>query len=518
MGRRGGRGRGRRKPEESASTPTTAAPKRMLMNVIDPGEVRVAILGKDGLEEVYIEREGGRFNHGNIFKGKVQNVEPSLQAAFIDIGGEKNGFLHISDVIPPFGGYDDILKRRRKKAPEDLRGMSIGDMLYKGQEVLVQITREQLDTKGPSLTTYVSIPGRYLVLMPAVSKRGVSRKITDDKERDQLKKALSELKPPKDMGFIIRTAGMGRGKEELQHDLNYLTRLWETLETKAKKTRPPAPLYQESDLVIRAIRDYLYDDVEELLIDGKDEHARALEFLQTVMPQAVEKTRLYEESDPLFHRYGVEAELDRIFARSVRLKSGGEILVEQTEAMVTIDVNTGRFRGSENSRDMILSINKEAAVEVARQLRLRDLGGLIMIDFIDMDRAEDRRAVEETLRKAMERDRARVTMLPISALGVMEMTRQRVRKSLKGTMYAACPHCAGTGLRKNPENLAMDLIRTLRARLDAECRDLDVRMHPDTALAIANARRSEIVEIERQYKIRIRFVADTTLPLDEIRI
>lgn len=490
----------------------------MLMNVIDPGEVRVAILGKDGLEEVYIEREGGRFNHGNIFKGKVQNVEPSLQAAFIDIGGEKNGFLHVSDVIAPFGGYDDILKRRRKKAPEDLRGMSISDMLYKGQEVLVQITREQLDTKGPSLTTYVSIPGRYLVLMPAVSKRGVSRKITDEKERDQLKKALSELKPPKDMGFIIRTAGMGRGKEELQHDLNYLTRLWETLETKAKKSRAPAPLYQESDLVIRAIRDYLYDDVEELIIDGKAEHARALDFLQTVMPQAAGKATLYEESDPLFHRYGVEAELERIFARSVRLKSGGEILVEQTEAMVTIDVNTGRFRGADSSRDMILSINKEAAVEVARQLRLRDLGGLVMIDFIDMDLAEDRRAVEETLRKAMDRDRARVTLLPISALGVMEMTRQRVRKSLKGSMYTTCPHCAGTGLRKNPENLAMDLLRAIRARLDSSATDLEVRMHPDTALAIANARRGELVDMEEQYKVRIRFRGDPTLSLDDLQI
>lgn len=490
----------------------------MLMNVVDPEEIRVAIVGERGVEELHIERGGREFSHGNVYKGKVQNIEPSLQAAFVDIGGEKNGFLHVSDVIPPYGGYEDILKKRRRRKKKDDKRPPIEDMLYKGQEVLVQITRESLSSKGPSLTTYVSLPGRYLVLMPAVAnKRGVSRKISNEKERTELKKALDELDPPEDLGFIIRTAGMGRGKEELSHDLAYLLRLWEAIQERTKAVKPPCSIYQESDLIIRAIRDYFYDDVEELVMDGEAEYTRAREFLCAVMPGYEERAKLCVEGEPLFNRYGIESEIARIMNRTVDLKSGGSLVIEQTEAMVTVDVNTGRFRRGDSTREIILAINMEAAEEVSRQLRLRDLGGLVMIDFVDMEHASDRRKVEERMREVMRRDRARVTMLPISSLGVMEMTRQRVRQSLRRTLLTQCPSCGGSGFLKSTEVLAVEFVRRLRALLEERAGILEARLHPSVALGILNEKRGAITDLEREKSSQVLVVADETLSQGEMR-
>ncbi len=489
------------------------------MNVLDAEQVRVAIAGSGGLEELYIERGGKGFAHGNIYKGKVQNIEPTLQAAFVDIGGEKNGFLHVTDIIPPFGGYDDVLKRRKRKEKRGGGRPSIEDMLYKGQEVLVQITREQLANKGPSLTTYISLPGRYLVLMPAVSKRGVSKKITDDKERQSLKAVLEQLDPPKDMGYIIRTAGMGHGKDELQTDLHCLTRLWDAIKDQAKKAKPPVALYQESDLVVRAIRDFVYDDVEEIIIDSPEGFTQAKTFLDVFMPEFTGRLFLYSDDEPIFNRYGIEDSIERTFDRSVRLPSGGELVIEQTEALVAIDVNTGRFRKGDSTRETILAMNKEAAAEAARQLRLRDLGGLVMIDFIDMDSAQDRRSVEDAFRQAARRDRARTTILPISQLGVMEMTRQRIRQSVKKTLYTPCPCCNGTGIRKSLDVLALELIRKIRHHLDEHGGDtLTVRMHPEAALALSNAKRSVLSEIEREKSCAIAFVAEASLRYDDIEL
>ncbi len=493
--------------------------RRVLMNVLDAEQVRVAIAGPSGLEELYIERGGNSFAHGNIYKGKVQNIEPTLQAAFVDIGGEKNGFLHVTDVIAPFGGYDDVLKKRKRKEKRGSGRPAIEDMLYKGQELLVQITREQLANKGPSLTTYISLPGRYLVLMPAVSKRGVSKKITDDKERQSLKAILEQLDPPKDMGYIIRTAGMGHGKDELQKDLYCLTRLWDAIKEQAKKAKSPVPLYQESDLVVRAIRDFVYDDVEEIVIDSPEGFAQAKNFLDVFMPEFTERLFLYTDGEPIFNRYGIEDSIERTFDRSVRLPSGGELVIEQTEALVAIDVNTGRFRKGDSTRETILAMNKEAAAEAARQLRLRDLGGLVMVDFIDMESVQDRRAVEDAFRQAARRDRARTTILPISQLGVMEMTRQRIRQSVKKTLYSICPCCNGTGIRKSVDVLALDLLRRIRAFLDEHGGSgLVVRMNPDAALALSNAKRAALAEIEQEKSCTITIAADGTLRYEEIEL
>lgn len=496
----------------------SALPKRrVLMNVFDKEQLRVAITGPGGLEELYIERGSNGFAHGNIYKGRVQNIEPALQAAFIDIGGEKNGFLHASDVIPPFGGYDDILKRRKRKEKKTEGRPAIEDMLYKGQEVLVQITREQLAHKGPSVTTYISLPGRYLVLMPATSKRGVSKKITDRRERAELKTILDQLDPPKDMGYIIRTAGMGHGRDELQKDLTCLTRLWDAIRTRAKKVKPPTALYQESDLVVRAIRDFVYDDIEEIIIDNREEYELAQNFLKIFMPEFSERLYLYTDGEPLFNRYKIENAIERTFDRSVRLPSGGEIVIEQTEALVAIDINTSHFR-KESTRETVLETNKEAAVEAARQLRLRDLGGLIMLDFIDMESAQDRREVEDVFRRAAKRDRARTTILPISQLGVMEMTRQRVRQSVKKTLYAPCPCCAGTGIRKSPDILALDLLRMVRAFFDSGDKPALVRMHPEAALALSNIARGALAQIEQASGRNVVITADPELRYDQIEI
>lgn len=493
--------------------------RRVLMNVLDSEQMRVAIVGPIGLEELYIERSANSFTHGNIYKGKVQNIEPTLQAAFVDIGGEKNGFLHASDVIPPFGGYDDVLKRRKRKEKSRQEGRpSIEDMLYKGQEVLVQITREQLANKGPSLTTYISIPGRYLVLMPAVSKRGVSKKITDDRERQSLKAILDQLEPPRDMGYIIRTAGMGRGKDELQNDLQCLTRLWDAIKDQTRKAKPPIALYQESDLIVRAIRDFVYDDVDEIVIDSEEGFNQAKGFLEAFMPEFTRRLFLYQDGEPIFDRYGVENAIERTFDRSVRLPSGGEIVIEQTEALVAIDVNTGRFRKGDSTRETILAMNKEAAAEVARQLRLRDLGGLVMIDFIDMESVQDRRAVEEAFRNASRRDRARTTILPISQLGVMEMTRQRIRQSVKKTLYTPCPCCDGAGIRKSIDVLGLEFLRKVRAALDENHGNVIVRMHPEAALAVANAKRLILTALEAEKGVTVTITADSRLKYDAIEL
>ncbi|MDR1520262.1 MAG: Rne/Rng family ribonuclease [Planctomycetota bacterium] len=500
--------------QPSASAPSEAGKplRRVLMNVLDSEQMRVAIISPGGLEELYIDRADKGFAHGNIYKGKIQNIEPTLQAAFVDIGGEKNGFLHASDVIPPFGGYDDVLKRRKRKEKHSGGRAGIEDMLYKGQEVLVQITREQLANKGPSLTTYISLPGRYLVLMPAVAKRGVSKKITNERERQSLKSILDQLEPSHDMGFIIRTAGMGRGKEELQKDLQCLTRLWDAIREQARLNKPAVALYRESDLVVRAIRDFVYDDIGEIVIDSEAGFAQAEKFLSAFMPEFVDRLVLYRDPEPIFDRYGVEEAIERTFDRSVRLPSGGEIVIEQTEALVAIDVNTGRFRKGDSTRETIIAINREAAVEVARQLRLRDLGGLVMIDFIDMESAHDRREVEDVFRQAVRCDRARTAILPISQLGVMEMTRQRIRQSVKKTLYAPCPHCEGTGIRKSLDVLGLEFIRKLRVFIgERRGAGLAARLHPDAAMSLANAKRAALAAIEAEGGLSISIVADAAL-------
>jgi len=424
--------------------------KRMLINVAEAEEARLAIVEDDLLSELYVERTTEEKYLGNIYKGRIANIEPSIQAAFVDFGREVNGFLHASDVMPAYS-----------RAPQGERE-DIGAMLVKGQEILVQITKDQIRTKVPTVTTYISLPGRYLVLMPSINKCGVSKKITSEEERQKLRALLKDLNPPAGMGYIIRTAGIDRSREELARDLDYLLNLWKAILEKVRTQESPATIYKESDLVIRSIRDLFTGDIEEVIIDDYEVYTRAKEFLAAVMPRHQEGVKYYPGPTPLFHKYNVERQIVGLQARRVPLKSGGSLIIEQTEALVAIDVNSGKFKGEKNLEETAYRTNKEAAAEIARQVRLRDLGGLIVCDFIDMRESKHRTSVERSLRSHLRRDRARVRVARMSRFSLIEMTRQRVRESLKRTTYDQCPTCTGTGYVKSVESVSLEVLRELQ--------------------------------------------------------
>ena len=359
--------------------------KDMLINVSEGEECRIALLEDGKLQELYMERTSSTSHVGNIYKGRVTNVEPSIQAAFVDFGLGRNGFLHISDLLPSYFGRrgEDIQETvGRKMARRDRP--PIQRCLRRGDEIIVQIIKEGIGTKGPTLTTYLSIPGRILVMMPGMGKMGVSRKIEDDAERRRLRQILDGLKPPKDVGFIIRTAGVGKSKTDIQRDLTYLTRLWLNIEKKRQEFAAPMELYTEGDLVTRTVRDVFTSEVERIIVDNKDVAKRVKEFIKLAQPRTKNKVDVYEELIPLFHKYGIEGEIEQMYTRHVPLPSGGSLVIDSTEAVVAIDVNSGRFRDHNDAEMTAFKTDMEAADEIPRQLKLRDLGGVIICDFIDL--------------------------------------------------------------------------------------------------------------------------------------
>jgi ribonuclease E len=521
---------------ESASAPAPAgaprgegrprAEKLVLLNVADPGEVRVAILMGGRLDEIYLER-AGRTLTGNIYRGTVTNVEPSLQAAFVDIGTGRNGFLHASDCLPPSGGHEEILSSRRRRGRREAGPeapaegyLPIEKMLHKGQDVLVQVTKEGIGTKGPALTTYLSLPGRYLVLMPAMAKLGVSKKIEDELQREELRRTMAALKPPKGLGFIARTASVGHPADDLARDMDFLVGLWGALAKRAQSAKAPALIYQESDLVIRAVRDFVPNDTTSIVIDSPEAGERVRSFLELVCPELVGLVRLHEGPAPLFHQHGVEQELSRLGRRRVKLPSGGSLVIEQTEALVAIDVNTGGYRGRERDQAAaILRTNLEAAREIAYQVRMRDIGGLVIIDFIDMDEHGHCRQVERELRASLERDRAKITVVPMSELGVVEMSRQRTRLGLDRSMYETCPACRGLGTVRSPESLGLDLLREVKAACGrGDCTGIEALFSPPVALAVTNLYRGNLLRLEESTGVKIMVGADPAMGPGQMRV
>jgi len=488
--------------------------QEMLINVAQPEECRIAIVEDGVLEELYVERTAQDNYVGNIYKGVVINLEPSIQAAFVDFGVGRNGFLHVSDVEPQYfrqGGYDPAQgaegngnggsngqrDRRRRTAVRPRVKPPIQDMLRRGDEVLVQVTKEGIGTKGPTLSTYISIPGRYLVLMPALGRVGVSRKIEDEELRTKLRDVMLELNPPKGLGFIVRTAGIDRTKKELSRDLAYLLRLWKVIVRRIKKSEAPTDIYEESDMIIRTIRDIFSNDVDTISIDEKLAYERAREFLQLVMPRSVHRLQLYEGREPLFHRYRLDEEIAKIQRRTVPLRQGGSIVIDQTEAMVAIDVNSGSFRAEDSAEETAYQINLSAAKEIARQIRLRDLGGVVVNDFIDMRQERHRRGVERALRDAVKRDRARTKILRTSPFGLIEMTRQRVRPGLKRNVYADCPACRGAGVVKTPESMAIEVVRYLMLTCQKPgIAKVCVTVTDEVATYLSNKKRRELARLE----------------------
>lgn len=485
--------------------------REMLINVAESEECRIAVVDEGKLEELYIERAGVGHHVGNIYKGKVVNIEAGIQAAFIDFGAERNGFLHISDLHPRyFGGTEkteDIESIGHRKALRE-RPL-IQKCLRKGQELLVQVTKEGINTKGPTLSTYLTLAGKYLIMMPWMHKHGVSHKIENEEERNRLRMILDQIKPPKDMGFIIRTAGEGSNKKDIQTDLRYLCRMWGNIEKRINKEKAPCEIYQEQELVIRTLRDVFNNKVSRIMCDSHAMVRKIRDFLSVAMPRFKQRAVYYGGEVPLFHEYRIEDEIAKIQARDVPLKAGGSIVVEQTEALVAIDVNSGSFRSQQNAEQTAFKINLEAANEIARQLRLRDLGGLIICDFIDMRIEKHRREVERVFRAAMKNDRARTKILRISSFGVIEMTRQRMRPSLQSSSHLVCPHCGGSGFIKSHESLAIEIIRLLNLTISKEqVKRIELQASAEVVDYLHNEKRSTIAEMEERSGRRIVIHSD----------
>lgn len=472
----------------------------MLINNVRGEECRIAVTQDNRLEELFTERASSESYVGNIYKAKVMNIEPNIQAAFVDFGFDKNGFLHVSDLHPQYFPNEPhgIRERVGKKTPRRNRP-PIQQCLRRGQELIVQVTKEGIGSKGPTLTTYLSIPGRYLVMMPGMNKLGVSRKIEDEEMRRKLRDLVSGLNLPGNMGFIIRTAGIDRSKRELQRDLNYLERLWKVVQNRMKSSKVPAELYQESDIVTRTIRDIYSSDIDKVIVDDPDIARRARDFLSIVMPRHQDRVELHEGKIPLFHKYGVEEQIAQINSRRVEMPNGGSLVIDQTEALVAIDVNSGKFKQGSDPEQMALEINLEAADEIVRQLRLRDLGGLIVMDFIDMRPEKNRRAVEKRLRDALKDDRAKSKMLRMSLFGILELTRQRMRPSLERTLADECPYCGGTGQVKTVESVALDIMRLVQLAMHHRRVDrLEVTAPPAVCEYLQNRRRRALVQVEEE--------------------
>lgn len=515
--------------------------QEMLINVAQPEECRIAIVEDGVLEELYVERAGQDNYVGNIYKGVVVNLEPSIQAAFVDFGVGRNGFLHVSDIEPQYfrqGGFDpdkvfgpagprrpprrngesavgdefdagteDQPRRQQRNNRYNIRPRfkpPIQEILRRGDEVLVQVIKEGIGAKGPTLSTYISIPGRYLVLMPALGRIGVSRKIEDETTRRRLRDIMLELNPPKGVGFIVRTAGSDRTRRELSRDMAYLLRLWKVIVRRIKRLPAPAGIYEESDMIIRTIRDIFTGDVNTIYIDEPKAHERAKEFLQLVMPRYVHRLQLYEGKEPLFCKYNLDEEIAKIHRRRVPLRSGGSIVIDQTEALVAIDVNSGSFRAEDSAEETAYQMNLHAAKEIARQLRLRDLGGVIVNDFIDMRKEKHRRGVERALRDAMRRDRARTKILRTSPFGLVEMTRQRIRTNPKRSAYRECAACNGVGVVKTAESMAIDVVRLLiLAGQRPAIKRIAVTVAEDVADYLNNRKRHELARLEEEGKMSV---------------
>ena len=478
--------------------------KILLVNVVEPEESRIAILEDGVLEELYIERFSREQIAGNIYKGRVVNIEPSIEAAFVDLGLVKNGFLHASDVKYPHHNGDqpdnngDTDKATKEAKPR------IKSLLKPDQEVLVQVIKEGIGDKGPSLTTNISLPGRFLVLMPEASRLGISRKILDDTERKRLKQIIEELKPSPNLGYIVRTAGENQTKRELSRDSNYLQKLWKVIENKRGKADLPSVIYQESDLVIRTIRDIFSADIDEIIIDSEAAFKKIRYFLRLIMPSCVKKLKFYGDPEPLFHKYNIEKEIEKIHNKEIRLPRGGSIVIEQTEALVAIDVNSGKYRQESDPEKTAFKTNLKAAKEIARQVRLRDIGGVIIIDFIDMKEESNMRTVEKVMDEAIKRDRAKKKMIQMSRFGIIEMTRQRIRPSLKDVIYENCKQCEGAGKTKTLESICLDLMRQIKSVVNnPKIKKIEIITNGDIAGYLLNLKRKQLSKIEEKFSKNI---------------
>jgi len=493
-------------------------PNELIINVT-LGETRVARLENGVVTELTIERKREEGVVGNIYKGKIARVMPGMQAAFVDIGLDRTAFLHASDVVKDLAGYEeegaqkpqaledvDIpAKSRRGRGPKQIE-----NLLRDGQEILVQVEKEPLGTKGARVTSHISLPGRFLVYMPTINHVGVSRRIGDYDERMRLKSMIQKLRKGSG-GFIVRTVSSGVADNEFADDMAYLTKMWDDVEASASKSKAPSLVHAELDVISRVVRDLFTPDIDRVVVDSKEAHDRICDFVSTFMPKGRNTVKLYDGSEPIFDAFGIEIEITRALGHKVWLKSGGYIIIEQTEALTAIDVNTGRFVGRRNVEDTILKTNLEAVKEIVYQLRLRGIGGIIIIDFIDMERTADRTKVYNALKEALKGDRARTTISKISDLGLVEMTRKRTREDLRRQLTNTCPYCEGKGCLKSPTTICYEIFREIaREAPEMKAKQLVVCCHPSVADVLYDEERAWLGELEERFgrRIQIKSIPD----------
>ena len=477
--------------------------KEILVN-IEPQEKRVALVQDGQLQEFYIERPQDRTIVGNIYKGKIEAVLPSLGAAFVDIGLPKKGFLYLSEIEFAFESVDEPKAQKDKE-------------IKKGQEVLVQVVKESFGTKGPRLSTHIGLAGRYLVIMPQDKQVGISRRIEDDIERRRLRQIFNELKLPKDVGFIVRTAACGKSKQELGRDAQFLYKLWKRLEKIVEQKKAPSLIYEEYDLTLRAIRDSFTEDVTKLIVDSKPEYYRIQNFMRTFLSYLAKKVEFYR-GDDLFAEKDIEKQIARINESKVYLKSKAYLVIEPTEGLVVIDVNSGGFKKKFNQEETAFKVNTEAAIEAARQLVLRDLGGIIVIDFIDMEKEGHRREIFNILKKALSNDRAKYDILGISKFGVVEMTRERIHKTVQMLSFQTCPYCQGRGRVKSATTIAIYALKELKRFLkDKTLKEVNVTLSPSVIAEILK-NKEDLRSIEHRFRTKVNFISNPTLHIEDVNI
>jgi len=477
--------------------------KEILVN-IEPQEKRVALVRDGQLQEFYIERPQDRTIVGNIYKGKIEAVLPSLGAAFVDIGLAKKGFLYLSEIEFAFESVDEPKAQRDKE-------------IKKGQEVLVQVVKESFGTKGPRLSTHIGLAGRYLVIMPQDRQVGISRRIEDDSERRRLRQVFNELKLPADAGFIVRTAACGKSKQELGRDAQFLYKLWKRLEKIVQQKKAPSLIYEEYDLTLRAIRDSFTEDVSKLLVDSKPEYYRIQNFMRTFLSYLAKKVEFYR-GDDLFGEKDIEKQISRINESRVYLKSKAYLVIEPTEGLVVIDVNSGGFKKKFNQEETAFKVNCEAALEVAQQLVLRDLGGIIVIDFIDMEKEGHRREVFNLLKRALSGDRAKYDILGISKFGVVEMTRERIHKTVQMLSFQTCPYCQGRGRVKSAMTVAIYALKELKKFLKGKSlKQVNVTLSPSVIGEILK-NKEDLRQIEYKFRTKVNFISNPTLHVEDVHI
>lgn len=491
-----------------------AVSKKMLINVKHPEEARVAIVHDGRLMELNIEISGKEQTKGNIYKGVVLRVEPGLQAAFVDIGRAKPGFLQMGELHPDFWQWrDDIPEEQRKRRPR------IQEVLRRGQELVVQVEKDERDSKGSALTTYLSLPGRYMVIMPGSDSTGISRKVEQESVRKALKEIMAGMNIPEGIGYIVRTQAVGRAPEELHKDMENLLALLENIKKSATEIKGAGEIYRDKGLIIRFIRDYFSDDIDEVVVDSREAANEAKEFFRDTMPACEKLVKLHREKRPIFSRFQIEEQLDQIYEKRVPLPSGGSLIIEPTEALVSIDVNSGKTSGERGIEDTAYRTNMEAAEEVARQLRLRDLGGLIVIDFIDMRDRKHNHEVEKTLKQALKMDKARVNLGRISDFGLLEMSRQRIAKTLNDAIHLECPHCEGRGKVKSVEAMALSFLRKIHgAAAKGNVAEVHGGLPLEVAYHLLNRKKRELVQIENDYDIEVKVKGKTSFLMNQLEL